>query len=108
MEQFSHLAPLYFEEMYPYDIPDVIWHYTNLNALLGILGDSNVSRNPDKKMNFWFTRSDCLNDKSEGFEIQEIIKKASAELLKAGEIDDSFYKAPSIPSIPMAADKASS
>ena len=91
MEQFSHLAPLYFEEMYPYDIPDVIWHYTNLNALLGILGDSNVSRKPDKKMSFWFTRSDCLNDKSEGLEILKIIKKASSELLEAGEIDDSFH-----------------
>ena len=40
-----------------------IWHYTSVDGLTGIIQDN---KNEYNKLHFWFTRSDCLYDTSEG------------------------------------------
>ena len=43
-----------------------LWHYTSADGLLGILRNE---KSEHGKLHFWFTRSDCLNDTSEGTHI---------------------------------------
>lgn len=63
---------------------DLLWHYTNVDGLLGI-----VKHN---KLCFWFTRSDCLNDKSEGSHILDLYREKCQKLLKSQKIDNLFYQ----------------
>lgn len=66
-----------------------LWHYTSADGLTGIVGDSSSQR---KKLHFWFTRSDCLNDPSEGKDILSLFSKISYELCEQNCISESFYE----------------
>ena len=65
-------------------ISDFAFHYTNCDGVMGII-------KPNKKLSFWFTRSDCLNDTSEGKYIKSIFQTACNELLEKEMIDKKFY-----------------
>lgn len=67
-----------------------LWHYTTADGLMGIIKDD---PNEHKKLHFWFTRSDCLNDPSEGKHILELFGQVSTELLSKNLISHSFYEA---------------
>lgn len=67
-----------------------LWHYTSADGLMGII------RNEPKEhgqLHFWFTRSDCLNDTSEGNHILFLFRQMCAELLQQKTISQSFYDA---------------
>ena len=67
-----------------------LWHYTSADGLMGII------RNEAKEhgnLHFWFTRSDCLNDTSEGNHILNLFQNVCSELLRQKTISDSFYDA---------------
>ena len=48
-----------------------LWHYTSGNGLMGIIRNDTREHG---KLHFWFTRSDCLNDPSEGTHIKDLYK----------------------------------
>lgn len=80
-------AKLYFEIV---DTPfqfDTIWHYTNASGLMGI-----IKPNTETPIRFWFTRSDCLNDYSEGEEIDTIFHDLCLQCLNDTVINQTFYK----------------
>ena len=66
-----------------------LWHYTSADGLMGIIKDE---PNEHKNLHFWFTRSDCLNDPSEGKHILELFGQVSTELLSKNLISQSFYE----------------
>lgn len=65
-----------------------LWHYTSSDGLMGIIRDEPCEH---KKLHFWFTRSDCLNDPSEGIHILSLFRQISSELLEQSVISQSFY-----------------
>ena len=67
----------------------ILWHYTNADGLCGI-----IRNRPDElgKLHFWFTRSDCLNDTSEGIHILSTYQKVCTDLLNEGRIDAEFQQ----------------
>ena len=65
-----------------------IWHYTSVNGLTGIIQDN---KSEHSKLHFWFTRSDCLNDTSEGSNVLELFQKSCLDLLNQGDISCEFY-----------------
>lgn len=65
-----------------------IWHYTSVDGLTGIIQDN---KNEYNKLHFWFTRSDCLNDTSEGSNVLELFQKSCLDLLNQGIISCKFY-----------------
>ena len=65
--------------------PDRLWHYTSAQGLNGIIQDNG-------KMRLFFTRSDCLNDYSEGNDVLKCYHESCSRLWKTGRIDDSFYQ----------------
>lgn len=67
-----------------------LWHYTSANGLVGIIRNESDEHG---HLHFWFTRSDCLNDTSEGNHILNLFKKVCTELLQQKAISDSFYDA---------------
>ncbi len=87
---FNSFTPLYMEDVTPArDDYECLWHYTNLNGLLGILPE------PSKKkdVTFWFTRSDCLNDMSEGQDVIHWLNAVGNALYEQEQIDYTFYEA---------------
>lgn len=52
----------------------LLWHYTTIDGLDGILTSEK------DYLKFWFTRSDCLNDRSEGLYILELYNQVLTEL----------------------------
>lgn len=76
----------HFEESVTSFFP--LWHYTSGNGLMGIIRNA-----PSEigKLHFWFTRSDCLNDTSEGMHILDLYQSVSEELLEQGRISNTFY-----------------
>ena len=66
-----------------------LWHYTSADGLMGIIRDE---QNEHKKLHFWFTRSDCLNDTSEGTHILKLFRQVCIELLQQNIITQSFYE----------------
>ena len=60
-----------------------LWHYTSTDGFLGIVKDNSL--------HFWFTRSDCLNDVSEGKNIMDLYKKTCDGLLHDKKIKIDFY-----------------
>lgn len=66
-----------------------LWHYTSINGLTGI-----VKNDPKEygSLHFWFTRSDCLNDPSEGIHALELFREMCCELFEQKQIDQSFYE----------------
>ncbi len=67
-----------------------LWHYTSADGLLGIIRNE---PNEQGKLHFWFTRSDCLNDTSEGTHILRLFRQVCIELLQQNTITPSFYEA---------------
>lgn len=61
-----------------------VWHYTTEEGIMGIL--------KDQKIRLWFTRSDCLNDTSEGEHFYPLFQSACKELKDKKEIDEDFYE----------------
>lgn len=62
----------------------IFYHYTSPEVLTNILKKDN--------MVLRFTKSDCLNDKSEGKEFYFIYKEVCEEIFKNEQISDDFYK----------------
>lgn len=67
-----------------------LWHYTSADGLLGIVRNE---KSEHGKLHFWFTRSDCLNDTSEGTHILFLFRQVCSELLQENTITQSFYDA---------------
>lgn len=65
-----------------------LWHYTSGNGLAGIIRNKPEERG---KLHFWFTRSDCLNDTSEGNHILDLYRAVCDDLLHESTIDEHFY-----------------
>lgn len=66
-----------------------LWHYTSADGLMGIIRDVPCDH---KKLHFWFTRSDCLNDPSEGTHILSLFRQTCLELFEQKSISSTFYK----------------
>lgn len=88
---------LTFKELYEKDYvrrPEggdiTLWHYTNAEGLMGVVRNDKAERG---RLHFWFTRSDCLNDPSEGTHIMELYYSVCDEMLESGEISKEFYEA---------------
>lgn len=60
-----------------------VFHYTDMNGFLGIA--------QKKKLTFWFSRFDSLNDKMEGKSFQEIFETSCSSLLAEQKISEDFY-----------------
>jgi hypothetical protein len=67
-----------------------LWHYTSADGLLGIVRNEQSEHG---KLHFWFTRSDCLNDTSEGTHILLLFRQVCSDLLQENTITQSFYDA---------------
>lgn len=65
-----------------------LWHYTSADGLVGIIRDDPAEHG---KLHFWFTRSDSLNDTSEGIHILDLFSRICDDLLKQGYISQGFY-----------------
>lgn len=68
--------------------PIYLWHYTSANGLMGIVRNNPLDHG---KLHFWFTRSDFLNDTSEGTHILDIFEKVLEKLFVNGKLDQPFY-----------------
>ena len=66
-----------------------ICHYSSANGLLGIVQDK---KEEYEKLHFWFTRSDCLNDISEGKDVKRIYDNVCKKLLEEKQIYPDFYE----------------
>ena len=66
-----------------------LWHYTSGNGLLGII---RCDSSDHGRLHFWFTRSDCLNDTSEGNHILDLYITVCETLYKEHIINDEFYE----------------
>lgn len=73
----------YIEKFSDYE-GKIIYHYTSPDALLSIL---------DKEMIVLrFTRADCLNDKTEGKDLEKYYKQACEELRRQCAVSDDVYQ----------------
>ena len=86
-----------FKDLYEKDYTDrsigeisTLWHYTNAEGLMGVVRNDITERG---KLHFWFTRSDCLNDPSEGKHIMSLYRNVCGEMLARGEISQAFFDA---------------
>ena len=70
-------------------IHEPLWHYTSGDGLLGIIRNNASDYG---KLHFWFTRSDCLNDTSEGNHILDLYKIVCDTLYSEHSINDEFYE----------------
>lgn len=87
LEKFGDLYRKYeFEEKDLCNKP--LWHYTSAEGLLGIIRNEEDEHN---KMHFWFTRSDCLNDASEGIHVLDLYNEICVELFKQKQISEKFF-----------------
>lgn len=70
---------------------NTVYHYTSPSGLLGIVDNGEDSKNAK----LWFTRWDSLNDKSERYDIQEVLKEYLKEYkaLKGNDIREEFQDA---------------
>lgn len=66
-----------------------LWHYTSGNGLLGIIRNNSSDHG---KLHFWFTRSDCLNDTSEGNHILDLYTTVCETLYSEHIINEEFYE----------------
>lgn len=66
-----------------------LWHYTSGDGLLGIIRNNSGEHG---KLHFWFTRSDCLNDTSEGNHILDLYKTVCETLFSEHTINEEFYR----------------
>ena len=96
MGNMSELPIINFRDLYrkycnnePATFFSKLWHYTSAEGLLGIIKNES---NEKGKLHFWFTRSDCLNDTSEGTHILRLFRQVCTELLQQNAITLSFYE----------------
>ena len=75
----------FMELFYNDTTPNTLWHYTNCDGLLGIVNN--------RAFTLRFTRSDCLNDTSEGEEIKQCYDWVCDRLVKDSVISQEFYDA---------------
>lgn len=73
---------LQMTSVYPEEEP--LYHYTSQKGLSGIL--------QKEKIEFRFSRIDCLNDFTEGKGILEYYRKLCKQLLQSNEIDEDYFK----------------
>lgn len=66
-----------------------LWHYTSGNGLMGIVRDDPSEYG---KLHFWFTRSDCLNDSSEGSHILDLYRNVCKVLFEEEKISSTFLR----------------
>lgn len=85
------MEPNLFEVAEAFSIPKLdtkkyqtMFHYTSPEGLLGILEKGAIT--------LWFSRYDCLNDASEGLDIQDQFIVACEELLTQNTIDSDFFE----------------
>ena len=79
---YQKLANFSCEKFITDNIPSVIYHYTSPEGLLGILQKDSI--------HLRYTKYDCLNDKTERKNIQEILAQLIAELKESKSYEDSF------------------
>lgn len=86
--EFDAFSELYLKDYTPDESKahPYLWHYTNANGLMGI-----VSPVDTDSLTFWFTRSDCLNDSSEGENVIECLRLVGKELYASGNISQDVY-----------------
>lgn len=65
-----------------------LWHYTDINGLMGVVRDEEDEHG---NLHFWFTRSDYLNDISEGNHTEIVYAEKCRELFENGTISEEFY-----------------
>lgn len=65
---------------------DLIYHYTNTDGFMGILSPKSNG------LVLWFTRYDCLNDKTEGTELKRILDLVSEKLFSDEVITNNEYE----------------
>lgn len=89
-DQIYEFGDLY--KKYSFDeeefVPQFLWHYTSVDGLVGIIRDDAAEYG---KLHFWFTRSDCLNDTSEGRNVLDLFQNSCLDMLKQGLISHEFY-----------------
>lgn len=73
---------LQWSSVFPEDL--LLYHYTSPEGLKGILRNENLT--------FRFTRTDCLNDTTEGSNIIDYYQDVCQKLLAEEEIDNSFFR----------------
>lgn len=67
---------------------DLIYHYTSSTGIDGILLQK---KDDGYSPLFWFSRYDCLNDKSEGNDIKDVYDRVLERLFTDGSIEEKFY-----------------
>ncbi len=65
-----------------------VWHYTSASGLMGILENGQNCG----KMKLWFSRSDCVNDISEGKNVLSFVKDVAKELFEKHEICKEIFE----------------
>ncbi len=86
-ETYRIRMELEFDIKNEYDLPRILWHYTDINGLMGII------RSQEKScLHFWFTRSDCLNDSSEGSEILRLFQECCNEWRDTNRISQELFE----------------
>lgn len=82
---------LYNKHQFHDNLPNyhVLWHYTSVNGLMGIVQNTTSEHG---NLHFWFTRSDCLNDTSEGTHVLDLFNRICLELLENKKISEAFYE----------------
>ena len=61
-----------------------LWHYTSANGFQGIVKNN-------KTLLFRFTRSDCLNDTSEGSYIDDLFQETGLKMFHDRQISEEYY-----------------
>lgn len=89
--QIQSFIDLYYKN-YLEDDQDVfdLWHYTDINGLMGVIRDEDDEHG---NLHFWFTRSDYLNDTSEGNHTELLYAEKCKELCEEESISPEFYDA---------------
>ena len=86
--KMTPFSKLYFSKEINSHMPEWIWHYTGIDGLKGIVS----SAEGDNRLLFWFTRSDCLNDTSEGMDVMRCLNAVNSRLKNDYLIDKSFFR----------------
>ncbi len=63
---------------------EVIYHYTTPEGLIGILGNESFK--------LWFSKYDCLNDKSDGHYVYEVFNAIITDMRGSQQITEEFFQ----------------
>jgi hypothetical protein len=90
MSQIQSFIDLYYKNFIEEDHEYFdLWHYTDINGLMGVIRDE---KDEYGNLHFWFTRSDYLNDTSEGSHIESLYAEKCLELCSDGTVSPEFYE----------------